>query len=135
MPKIYNHITHLLQGLFISDPPPPTSKLPRINPPQPSSPKCQMYSAPTCHLIIDDPFHIINEHFRKMHSQDMKHFNDGDNLLRESTRNVHTRKYGPRQPYKTRDKQPKPLVGSVQYTCPVVPLCIVDASLSHYVGN
>ena len=26
-------------------------------------------------------------------------------------------------------------VGSVQYTCPVVPLCIVDASLSHYVGN
>ena len=27
------------------------------------------------------------------------------------------------------------LVGSVQYTCPVVPLCIVDASLSHYVGN
>ena len=26
------------------------------------------------------------------------------------------------------------LVGSVQYTCPVVPLCIVDASLSHYVG-
>ena len=28
-----------------------------------------------------------------------------------------------------------PLVGSVQYTCPVVPLCIVDASLSHYVGN
>ena len=27
------------------------------------------------------------------------------------------------------------LVGSVQYTCPVVPLCVVDASLSHYVGN
>ena len=27
------------------------------------------------------------------------------------------------------------LVGSVQYTCLVVPLCIVDASLSHYVGN
>ena len=27
------------------------------------------------------------------------------------------------------------LVGSVQYTCPVVPLCIVDASLSHYVRN
>ena len=27
------------------------------------------------------------------------------------------------------------LVGSVQYTCPVVPLCIVDASLSHYPGN
>ena len=27
------------------------------------------------------------------------------------------------------------LVGSVQYMCPVVPLCIVDASLSHYVGN
>ena len=27
------------------------------------------------------------------------------------------------------------LVGSVQYTCPVVPLCMVDASLSHYVGN
>ena len=24
-----------------------------------------------------------------------------------------------------------PLVGSVQYTCPVVPLCIVDLSLSH----
>ena len=27
------------------------------------------------------------------------------------------------------------LVGSVQCTCPVVRLCIVDASLSHYVGN
>ena len=27
------------------------------------------------------------------------------------------------------------LVGSVQYKCTVVPLCIVDASLSHYVGN
>ena len=27
------------------------------------------------------------------------------------------------------------LVVSVQYMCPVVPLCIVDASLSHYVGN
>ena len=27
------------------------------------------------------------------------------------------------------------LVGSVQYTCPIVLLCIVDASLSHYVGN
>ena len=27
------------------------------------------------------------------------------------------------------------LVGRVQYTCPVVPLCIVDASLSHYVGH
>ena len=27
------------------------------------------------------------------------------------------------------------LVGSVQYTCPVVSVCIVDTSLSHYVGN
>ena len=27
------------------------------------------------------------------------------------------------------------LVGSVQYTCPVVLLCIVDAPLSHYVGK
>ena len=26
-------------------------------------------------------------------------------------------------------------VGSVQYTCPVVLLCIADAFLSHYVGN
>ena len=27
------------------------------------------------------------------------------------------------------------LVGSVQYACPVVPLCIVGASLSQYVWN
>ena len=27
------------------------------------------------------------------------------------------------------------LVGSVLYTCPVLPLCIVDASLSQYVGK
>ena len=34
-----------------------------------------------------------------------------------------------------RTAEPLALVGSVQYTCPIVPLCIVDASLSHYIGN